>query len=111
MIRKVILPLLVVAVSVGAAMTLMATSPTLEPNTPVPIPTSVRVMDVVPHSVTMSVLRSGTQSRNCCAQISRLIHCHKKNELSPFPWKNCSIAVSARWRSTHPLAQNDGVST
>ena len=69
MIRKVILPLLVVAISVGAAMTLMATSPTLEPNTPAPIPTSVRVMDVVPHSVTMSVQSQGSVNPNVESQL------------------------------------------
>ena len=86
MIRKVILPLLVVAISVGAAMTLMATSPTLEPNTPAPIPTSVRVMDVVPHSVTMSVQSQGSVNPNVESQLIPEVSGDRRSKCAPTAW-------------------------
>ena len=60
MIRKLFVPALVVVASIFAAVTLMATAPELEPSTIKPIAATVRVREVVPQSLQLSVHSQGT---------------------------------------------------
>ena len=56
MIRKVLIPGAVILVSVFFAVTLMATAPKLEPDVPSAIPTTVRIQEVVPEAIKLSVI-------------------------------------------------------
>ncbi len=60
MMRKLIIPALVIIASILGAVTLMATSPQLEPNVPAPVPPTVRVVDIEPKSIQMTVQSQGT---------------------------------------------------
>ncbi len=60
MIRKLIIPAAVVAISIFGAMTLLATSPKLTPTAPTPIATTVRVITADPHPVVLQVNSQGT---------------------------------------------------
>ncbi len=64
MMRKIFIPGLIVIASVFGALTLMATSPKLEPSIPEPIPATVRVMAVQPESVQLTVHSQGTVAPN-----------------------------------------------
>ncbi len=63
MIRKLIIPALVIIAILGAV-TLVATSPQLEPNVPAPVPPTVRVVVIEPQPVQMSVQSQGTVAPN-----------------------------------------------
>ena len=60
MIRKLFIPVLVVVASIFGAVTLMATAPELEPSTIEPIATTVRVREVVPQPIQLTVHSQGT---------------------------------------------------
>ncbi len=60
MTKTVLIPAVVVVGSVFAAVTLMATAPRLEPNTPEPVPLTVRVMTAEPAPIRLSVASQGT---------------------------------------------------
>ncbi len=60
MMRKIILPLIVLAASVLGAVTLLATSPKLTPSIPTPVPTTVRTIEVQPQEVSLTVHSQGT---------------------------------------------------
>lgn len=60
MIRKLFIPVLVVVASILGAVTLMATAPELEPSTIEPIATTVRVREVVPQPIQLTVHSQGT---------------------------------------------------
>ena len=60
MMRKFIIPALVIIASIFGAVTLMATSPQVEPNVPEPVAPTVRVLDIVPQSIQLSVQSQGT---------------------------------------------------
>lgn len=60
MMRKLVIPALVVIASIFGAVTLLATSPKLTPSVPTPIPTSVRVMAADPQPVVLKVSSQGT---------------------------------------------------
>mgnify|MGYP001546494428 FL=1 len=64
MIKKLIIPGLVVVASIFGAVTLMATAPKLEPTAIEPIATTVRVVAVEPQAVRLSVHSQGTVSPN-----------------------------------------------
>ena len=64
MMRKLIIPALVIIASIFGAVTLMATSPQLEPNVPAPVPPTVRVVAIEPQPVQMSVQSQGTVAPN-----------------------------------------------
>ncbi len=64
MMRKLIIPALVIIASILGAVTLMATSPQLEPNVPAPVPPTVRVVDIEPKSIQMTVQSQGTVAPN-----------------------------------------------
>ena len=59
---KIILPVIVLFVTIFGVVTLLATSPRLKPSQPVPIPTVVRVQEVIPTRVHMTVHSQGTVS-------------------------------------------------
>ena len=63
MIRKLIIPALVIIAILGAV-TLVATSPQLETNVPAPVPPTVRVVVIEPQPVQMSVQSQGTVAPN-----------------------------------------------
>ena len=69
MIRKVLIPGAVILVSVFFAVTLMATAPKLEPDVPSAIPTTVRIQEVVPEAIQLSVHSQGTVSPNVESQL------------------------------------------
>ena len=100
MIRKIVLPALVVAISIGGAMTLMATSPSLEPNTPEPIPTVVRIMDVAPHSVTMSVASQGSVNPNVESQLIPEVS-------GRIVWMSPALVAGGRFTIDEPLLRLD----
>ena len=58
--RKFLIPLAVVAVSVLGALTLLATSPKLEPTVPEAVPTTVRTLLVTPVPVRLTVHSQGS---------------------------------------------------
>lgn len=60
MIRKLLIPAAVVVVSIFGAVTLMATSPELKPSSVEPIATAVRVREVIPESIQLSVHSQGS---------------------------------------------------
>lgn len=60
MLRKMVIPVLILAVFVFCARVLMATAPELQPDTPEPIATTVRVRTVVPETVTLQVHSQGS---------------------------------------------------
>jgi RND family efflux transporter MFP subunit len=64
MIRKLIVPGLIVLASLLGAVTLLATSPTLKPSIPEPVATTVRFIEVTPEAVRLTVHSQGTVSPN-----------------------------------------------
>ena len=69
MIKKLLIPAVVVIVSLGVAMGLMATAPTLEPSSPEPTPIAVRVATISKAPVMMSVVSQGTVSPSIESQL------------------------------------------
>ncbi len=64
MMRKLFIPLAVVTASIFGAVTLMATSPQLQPSAVEPIAAAVRVQDVVPEVIRLKVHSQGTVTPN-----------------------------------------------
>jgi RND family efflux transporter MFP subunit len=64
MMRKLVVPALVVAVAIFGAVTLLATSPKLVPSVPAPVPTTVRTVAVEPKAVRLTVASQGTVAPN-----------------------------------------------
>jgi RND family efflux transporter MFP subunit len=64
MMRKLVIPGLVVIASIFGAVTLLATSPKLTPSVPEPVPTTVRIVNVVPQPVRLTVSSQGTATPN-----------------------------------------------
>jgi RND family efflux transporter MFP subunit len=60
MMRKIIIPGLILVVAMLGAMTLLATSPELSPSRPEAAATTIRVLTVAPESVRMTVHSQGT---------------------------------------------------
>lgn len=60
MFRKLIIPAVILVVFGFGAATLLATAPVLEPDTPEPIATTVRVRSVTPETVTLRVHSQGS---------------------------------------------------
>ncbi|MEQ8857528.1 MAG: efflux RND transporter periplasmic adaptor subunit [Pseudomonadales bacterium] len=64
MIRKFIVPAAILIASVFGAVTLLATSPELKPSIPEPVAATVRVLEVQPRSVQLTVHSQGTVAPN-----------------------------------------------
>lgn len=64
MMRKIIVPGAILLACVFGAVTLLATSPKLKPSVPEPVATTVRVMEVQPRSVQLTVRSQGTVAPN-----------------------------------------------
>jgi len=64
MMRKCVIPAAIVLVAIFGAFTLMATSPELEPTSPEPVATTVRVLTVQPQAVRLTVHSQGTVAPN-----------------------------------------------
>jgi len=64
MMRKIIVPAAIVLVAIFGAVTLLATSPQLEPTMPEPVATTVRVLNVEPESIRLTVHSQGTVAPN-----------------------------------------------
>ncbi len=64
MMRRFFIPGLIVIASIFGALTLMATSPKLEPSVPEPVAATVRVIEVQPQSVQLTVHSQGTVAPN-----------------------------------------------
>jgi len=60
MMRKLFIPALVVVASIFGAVTLMATSPQLKPSAIEPVAASVRVKEVIPEAIQLTVNSQGT---------------------------------------------------
>lgn len=60
MMRKLVIPVLILVGSVFGAVTLLATSPELEPTAVEPVPTAVRVQEVTPEPIQLTVHSQGT---------------------------------------------------
>lgn len=60
MMRKFVIPALVVIASIFGAVTLLATSPQLEPSGVEPVATAVRVREVIPEPIQLTVHSQGT---------------------------------------------------
>jgi RND family efflux transporter MFP subunit len=60
MMRKLVIPALVVIASIFGAVTLLATSPELEPSAIEPVATTVRVREVAPEPIQLTVHSQGT---------------------------------------------------
>ncbi|MEM7217191.1 MAG: efflux RND transporter periplasmic adaptor subunit [Pseudomonadota bacterium] len=69
MIIRIVIPIIIlIGFGFGAA-TLMATAPELEPDTPQPIPTTIRVRDVTPETVTLRVHSQGSVTPSTESQL------------------------------------------
>ena len=66
---KYVIPGLVILASLFGAAVLMATSPQVEPNNPVPVPPTVRVRDVQPEAVRLRVHSQGTVAPDTQSQL------------------------------------------
>jgi RND family efflux transporter MFP subunit len=64
MMRKVVVPIVILVVSVFGALTLLATSPELKPASLEPLATTVRVLEMQPQSVRLTVHSQGTVAPN-----------------------------------------------
>lgn len=64
MIRKFVTPILILLACAFGAVTLLATSPELTPSIPEPVPTSVRILEVQPRPVQLTVHSQGTVAPN-----------------------------------------------
>lgn len=64
MIRKFVTPVLILLACAFGALTLLATSPELTPSIPEPVPTSVRILEVQPQPVQLTVHSQGTVAPN-----------------------------------------------
>lgn len=64
MIRKFVIPAAIVLACIFGAVTLLATSPTLTPSMPEPVATTVRVLEVTPREVQLTVHSQGTVAPN-----------------------------------------------
>lgn len=64
MIRKFVAPTLILLASIFGAFTLLATSPELKPSSPEPLATTVRVVEMQPRSVQLTVHSQGTVAPN-----------------------------------------------
>jgi RND family efflux transporter MFP subunit len=64
MMRKIIVPAVIVLVAIFGAVTLLATSPQLEPSMPEPVATTVRVLYAEPESIRLTVHSQGTVAPN-----------------------------------------------
>ena len=64
MMRRFFIPGLIVIASIFGALTLMATSPKLEPSVPEPVAATVRVVEVQPQSIQLTVHSQGTVAPN-----------------------------------------------
>jgi RND family efflux transporter MFP subunit len=64
MMRKFVIPGLIVLAALFGAVTLLATSPELEPTSPEPVATTVRVLTVKPEAVRLTVHSQGTVAPN-----------------------------------------------
>ena len=64
MMRRFFIPGLIVIASIFGALTLMATSPKLEPSVPEPVAATVRVIEVQPQSIQLTVHSQGTVAPN-----------------------------------------------
>jgi RND family efflux transporter MFP subunit len=64
MIRKLVVPALILLACIFGAVTLLATSPELKPSIPEPVATTVRVMAAQPGSVQLTVHSQGTVAPN-----------------------------------------------
>ncbi|MGD8832282.1 MAG: efflux RND transporter periplasmic adaptor subunit [Pseudomonadales bacterium] len=60
MMRKLVIPAAILVASVFGAVTLLATSPELEPTAVEPVPTAVRVQEVTPEPIQLTVHSQGT---------------------------------------------------
>ena len=60
MLRKMVIPAVILAIFAMGARVLMATAPELQPDTPQPIATTVRVRPVTPKTITLRVNSQGT---------------------------------------------------
>ena len=69
MIKKFLIPLVVVIGALFGGFALMATAPKLEPTAPEPIPTSIRITTVSAGPVRMAVTSQGTVSPNVESQL------------------------------------------
>ncbi|MCZ6889033.1 MAG: efflux RND transporter periplasmic adaptor subunit [Gammaproteobacteria bacterium] len=69
MMKKVLIPALVIVASIFGAMTLMATAPKLTPSSREPIPTTVRVTTVEPQRIRLSVSSQGTVNPSIESQL------------------------------------------
>ena len=64
MLRRLIVPGVILLISVFGGVTLLATSPHLEPSVPEPVAATVRVLEVAPRSVQLTVRSQGTVAPN-----------------------------------------------
>jgi len=69
MMRKFIVPALVIVASIFGAVTLLATSPQLEPSAVAPIATAVRVREVNPEPIQLTVHSQGTVVPNAESEL------------------------------------------
>jgi RND family efflux transporter MFP subunit len=69
MIRKFLIPAVVIGASIFGAVTLLATSPRLEPSGMEPVATAVRVREVIPEPIQLTVHSQGTVVPNTLSEL------------------------------------------
>ena len=102
MMRVFIMPLIIVVVFILGAVVLMSTAPVLEPTATKPVPTTVRVLEVKPRSVQLSVHSQGsvmpsTESRLIPEVSGRVV------------WMSPSLVAGGYFKQGQLLARVDDV--
>lgn len=104
MIKQILVATLIIVVAGLGAATLMATAPALEPNTPVPLPTTIRVREVTPEALRLTVQSQGSVSPS------------KESHLIPevsgrVVWMSESLVVGGSFKRGDPLLRLDATDT
>ena len=100
MMKRYLIPLAVIAVSAFAAVTLMATSPKIEPNIPEPIATTVRILVVQPEPVRLTVDTQGSVSPSTETSLIPEVS-------GRIVWTSEALVVGGSFKKGQPLVRLD----
>ncbi|MCR9276659.1 MAG: efflux RND transporter periplasmic adaptor subunit [Pseudomonadaceae bacterium] len=104
MIKQILVAIVIIIIAGLGAATLMATAPVLEPNNPVPLPTTIRVREVTPEALRLTVQSQGSVSPS------------KESHLIPevsgrVVWMSESLVVGGSFDKGDPLLRLDATDT
>ncbi len=104
MIKQILVAFVIIIIAGLGAATLMATAPVLEPNNPIPLPTTIRVRSVTPEALRLTVESQGSVSPS------------KESHLIPevsgrVVWMSESLVVGGSFNEGDPLLRLDATDT